>query len=139
MVVLAPGHIIRSEDIPDEVRAGRGPSLLPAPIPRATREGTGDLRPELEFVLRTLVDLRVDMDDLRREFDVYRRGEGIALPGEPVLGQVAPGWAVDDLEVGMEVELVTGVLYEDEEREYLTWQWRPLGELPVSGGGDADG
>ena len=90
MVVLAPGHIIRSEDIPDEVRAGRGPSLLPAPIPRATREGTGDLRPELEFVFRTLVDLRVDMDDLRREFDVYRRGEGIALPGEPVLGRVAP-------------------------------------------------
>ncbi len=56
-----------------------------------------------------------------------------------VLGQVAPGWAVDDLEVGMEVELVTGVLYEDDEREYLTWQWRPLGERPVPDGGDSDG
>ena len=30
------------------------------------------------------------MDDLRREFDVYRRGEGITLPGEPLLGRVAP-------------------------------------------------
>ena len=92
MVVLAPGRIIRPEDIPDEVRRGRGPSLLPAPIPRVTgnREGAGDLRPELEFVFRTLVDLRVDMDDLRREFDVYRRGEGIALPGEAVVGHVGP-------------------------------------------------
>ena len=44
-----------------------------------------------------------------------------------VLGQVAPGWTVEDLEVGMEVELVLGVLYEDDEREYLTWQWQPVG------------
>jgi uncharacterized OB-fold protein len=56
-----------------------------------------------------------------------------------VLGQVAPGWTVDDLEVGMEVELVTGVLHEDEECEYLTWQWQPIGDRPVSGGGDSDG
>ena len=54
------------------------------------REGAADLRPELEFVFRTLVDLRVDMDDLRREFDVYRRGEGITLPGEAVVGGVGP-------------------------------------------------
>tara|TARA_B100000700_G_scaffold286426_2_gene341298 strand:+ start:2308 stop:2826 length:519 start_codon:yes stop_codon:yes gene_type:complete len=46
-----------------------------------------------------------------------------------VLGQVVPDFAVGDLEVGMEVELELGVLYEDEETEYLTWQWRPvLGE-----------
>ena len=92
MVVLAPGRIIRPEDIPEEVRFGRGPSLLPAPIPRVTgsREGTAELRPELEFVFRTLVDLRVDMDDLRREFDSYRRGEGIRLPGEAVVGRVGP-------------------------------------------------
>ena len=32
-----------------------------------------------------------------------------------VLGQVAPGHTVDDLEVGMEVELTEGVLYEDGE------------------------
>ena len=55
-----------------------------------SREGTADIRPELEFVFRTLVDLRVDMDDLRREFDVYRRGEGIRLPGEAVVGRVGP-------------------------------------------------
>jgi DNA-binding NtrC family response regulator len=32
-----------------------------------------DLRPELEFVFRTLVELRVDMEELRREFDAYRQ------------------------------------------------------------------
>ena len=43
-----------------------------------------------------------------------------------VLGQVTPGWTVDDLRVGDQVELALGVLYEDDDHEYLTWQWRPL-------------
>jgi len=79
MVVLAPGRVIRPEDIPDEVRFGSGPSMLPikhstAPLPTlAPGPTTVTGRPELEFVFRTLVDLRVDMDELKREFDVYRR------------------------------------------------------------------
>ena len=43
-----------------------------------------------------------------------------------VLGQVAPGWTVDDLAVGQPVELTLGTLYEDDDTEYLTWQWRPV-------------
>ena len=43
-----------------------------------------------------------------------------------VLGQVAPPLSVDDLSVGMEVELVLGTLYEDDDNQYLTWQWRPV-------------
>lgn len=46
-----------------------------------------------------------------------------------VLGQVVPGWGVSDLAVGMEVELVLGTLYEDDENEYLTWQWQPVGPV----------
>jgi DNA-binding NtrC family response regulator len=91
MVVLAPGRTIEAQDIPEDVRAGRGRSLLPAPILRggASREGGGtDLRPELEFVFRTLVDLRVDMDDLRRDFETYRRGASLSRP-EPRYGEVA--------------------------------------------------
>lgn len=42
-----------------------------------------------------------------------------------VLGQVADGWSVDDLEVGMEVELVVEPLYEDDEHVYTVWKWRP--------------
>jgi DNA-binding NtrC family response regulator len=75
MVVLAPGRVIRPEDIPDDVRRGRGSAMLPVPVTKAAGEGKAPaLRPELEFVFRTLVELRVDMDDLRREFEAYRRG-----------------------------------------------------------------
>jgi uncharacterized OB-fold protein len=42
-----------------------------------------------------------------------------------VLGQVVPGITVDDLEVGMEMELTTGVLYSDDEADYEIWMWRP--------------
>jgi uncharacterized protein len=44
-----------------------------------------------------------------------------------VLGQVVPGVTVDDLRVGMEMELVLGKLDEDDEAEYVIWKWRPVG------------
>jgi DNA-binding NtrC family response regulator len=96
MVVLSPGREIGPADIPREVRAPSGSSgLLPGPTSypssgqdtgfggevrgdsnARSRDGRGDssgrLRPELEFVFRTLVELRVDMDQLRRDFDLYR-------------------------------------------------------------------
>jgi DNA-binding NtrC family response regulator len=74
MVVLAPGRPIRPDDIPAEVRGGRGRTLLPAPIPRAesSLSAGGELRPELEFIFKTLVELRVDMDELRAQFEAYR-------------------------------------------------------------------
>lgn len=43
-----------------------------------------------------------------------------------VLGQAAPGVGVDQLAVGMAVELVPGVLSEDAERIWTTWNWRPV-------------
>jgi len=76
MVVLAPGRRIEAQDIPGEVRYPRSRGLLPVPIPKAItqagEEGGGSLRPELEFVFRTLVNLRMDIDDLRGDFDRYR-------------------------------------------------------------------
>jgi DNA-binding NtrC family response regulator len=92
MVVLAPGRMIRPEDIPEEVRQGRGSSLLPAQVPRvAVRAGEGtkrSFRPELEFIFRTLVELRVDMDDLRREFEAYKSGVPLELMAEAIVGRV---------------------------------------------------
>ena len=77
MVVLAPGREVQPEDIPREVRGldggagalvhlGSG-SQRPAEAP--PEQG---IRPELEFIFRTLVDLRMDVDDLKQDFDVYR-------------------------------------------------------------------
>jgi uncharacterized OB-fold protein len=51
----------------------------------------------------------------------------VVLPAEQmvVLGQVVPGYTVDDLHVGMEVQLVLDTLYEDDDNEYLVWKWKP--------------
>jgi DNA-binding NtrC family response regulator len=46
------------------------------------------VRPEFEFIFRTLVDLRVDMDDLRREFEAYRR-ETALVPVDHRVGRLA--------------------------------------------------
>jgi uncharacterized OB-fold protein len=42
-----------------------------------------------------------------------------------VMGQLAPGIEPDSLEVGMEMELTLGTLYEDDENEYVVWKWQP--------------
>jgi DNA-binding NtrC family response regulator len=83
MVVLAPGRRIEAKDIPDEVRNPHSRGLLPAPIFKDvvpfSPDGDSSLRPELEFVFRTLVNLRMDVDDLRRDFLRYQEaqvGEG---------------------------------------------------------------
>ncbi|MCX5383665.1 Zn-ribbon domain-containing OB-fold protein [Streptomyces sp. NBC_00083] len=43
-----------------------------------------------------------------------------------VLGQAAPGVRTADLAVGMEVEVVPGVLDEDAGTVWTTWHWRPV-------------
>lgn len=44
-----------------------------------------------------------------------------------VLGQAVPGVCVGDLSVGMEVEVVPGVLDETSRTVWTTWHWRPVG------------
>jgi len=43
-----------------------------------------------------------------------------------VLGQVVPEVGVESLEAGMEMELVLGTLYEDDENAYQIWKWKPV-------------
>ncbi|QGV81711.1 Zn-ribbon domain-containing OB-fold protein [Streptomyces ficellus] len=50
----------------------------------------------------------------------------LAAEAMVVLGQAAPGVGVADLAVGMEVELVPGVLHEDADTTWTTWHWRPV-------------
>lgn len=42
-----------------------------------------------------------------------------------VLGQVVPGVDARALQVGQEMELVLGTLFEDDAHEYVVWKWRP--------------
>lgn len=43
-----------------------------------------------------------------------------------VLGQVVPEVHVEELKVGMMMELVAGTLFEDDDAEYVVWKWRPM-------------
>jgi uncharacterized OB-fold protein len=50
----------------------------------------------------------------------------LAVERMVVLGQLAPGVDPAALEVGMEMELVLDVLFEDAERQHVVWKWRPV-------------
>jgi DNA-binding NtrC family response regulator len=98
MVVLAPRNPIGPGDVPREIRfPTEGRRLLPGPAAAVVEAapkpegGEGEarrIRPELEFIFRTLVELRVDMDQLRRDFEIYQdegrlgfsEGVPLALP-----------------------------------------------------------
>jgi uncharacterized OB-fold protein len=43
-----------------------------------------------------------------------------------VLGPLAPGVDPGTLAVGTDVELTLGTLYEDDDHEYVVWQWKPV-------------
>lgn len=40
-----------------------------------------------------------------------------------ICGQMMPGISIDDMEVGMEVELRIDTLFEDDDNEYMVWKW----------------
>jgi DNA-binding NtrC family response regulator len=64
MVVLAPEGEIRATDIPRDIRErGRG---LPVRVIGATRDVAGK---ELEFIFRSLVELKLQVEELRRRLE----------------------------------------------------------------------
>ncbi len=75
MVVLAPGSEIRAEDIPADVTEGTG-TLLPMRIGVPHHAATGGLgHAEFEFILRSLMELRVQVEELRRRLENRHEGE----------------------------------------------------------------
>jgi uncharacterized OB-fold protein len=45
-----------------------------------------------------------------------------------VLGQVVDGVSADDLRVGIEMELVSAPLFEDDEAVHMIWKWKPVAD-----------
>jgi DNA-binding NtrC family response regulator len=71
MVVLAPGNEIRASDIPADVNDG-GVNVLPMRLPVVGTREQGTLNvggAEFEFILRSLMELRMQVEELRRRLE----------------------------------------------------------------------
>ncbi|MCC6319612.1 MAG: sigma-54-dependent Fis family transcriptional regulator [Gemmatimonadaceae bacterium] len=68
MVVLAHGREVGASDIPSQIREG-GSRLLPVHIGPLVRGQSGSDGRELEFILRSLVELKLQVEELRRRID----------------------------------------------------------------------
>jgi DNA-binding NtrC family response regulator len=99
MVVLAPGHEITADDIPRQIREGGSSRVLPVPVGPIVRaqEGVTGGR-ELEFIVRSLVELKLQVEELRRRVDEPRPrredwvGEVVQTPAPPAVtaGAIEP-------------------------------------------------
>jgi DNA-binding NtrC family response regulator len=90
MVVLAPGREIGPADIPRQIREGGGARFLPVHVGPVIRERAGVEGRELEFIVRSLVELKLQVEELRRQLAEERlarehlaRATGSAL-GMPI-------------------------------------------------------
>lgn len=92
MVVLAPGHEIGPADIPQAIRDGAASGVerfLPVPMGPLLRGRHGVEGREMEFIVRSLVELKLQMEELRR------RTEALATAPSPAAGWVGDAQAVD--------------------------------------------
>jgi len=72
MVVLAHGREIGLSDIPPGIREGGADRLLPIPVGAFLREGAKADGRELEFIVRSLLELKMQVEELRRRVDEDR-------------------------------------------------------------------
>jgi len=95
MVVLSHDREILPDDLPRQIRDGGSARWLPVHVGPAarTREAVREDGRELEFILRSLLELRLQVEELRRRLDT---------PGEPAIpdgfiGEVLPDGAAPRL------------------------------------------
>jgi DNA-binding NtrC family response regulator len=116
MVVLAPGREISAEDIPRQIRdgveKGRYLPVHVGPSPRSGRgsagrsgaaaglsgDGAAGGGHELEFIVRSLVELKLQIEELRRRVDEERMGRNEWL-GEIPTGYGKGGMLMPGVEV----------------------------------------
>ena len=111
MVVLAFGQEIRASDIPADIRE-EGTRLLPMRMPGGGAKPAGN---ELEFIFRSLVDLKLKMEELSRRMDDQstRNGEAIEVGTGATFHTAEPVTAIDlaDYSDAEDADVVETVLY----------------------------
>src|SRR4051812_28201405 len=75
MVVLAPGREIGPDDIPRAFREGGMARFLPVFTGPVVRGAVGAEGRELEFLVRSMLELRLQVEELRRRMDDERRDQ----------------------------------------------------------------
>jgi DNA-binding NtrC family response regulator len=97
MVVLAPGHEIGPADIPRELRDA-GARFLPVHVGPLVRGRDGVEGREIEFIVRSLVELKLQVEELRRRTEPFTgsvTGGPASSMGsgshQPLLGGFPPG------------------------------------------------
>ena len=93
MVVLAHGREIGPEDLPRQIREGGSARFLPVrvgPVPGQASQADGR---ELEFILRSLLELKLQVEELRRRLD-DDRGSVLSGPRGAYIGEVLPATSV---------------------------------------------
>lgn len=91
MVVLAHGREIVAEDIPRAIRDAGGRRLLPVHVGPQLREGERAQGRELEFIVRSLVELKLQVEELRRRMDVEAPRPTVGWMGEVRAQSTADG------------------------------------------------
>jgi DNA-binding NtrC family response regulator len=72
MVVLSPGHEIQPNDLPRQIRDGGSARFLPVHVGPLVRGEANASGRELEFIVRSLIELKLQVEELRRRMDVDR-------------------------------------------------------------------
>jgi DNA-binding NtrC family response regulator len=115
MVVLAHGREVTVDDIPRAIREGGSGRLLPVTVGPVLREGQRAEGRELEFIVRSLVELKLQVEELRRRVEhapAQTNGNqwvvmpppgaaAIEAPGAappPNVVTIPPGTAMSDIE-----------------------------------------
>jgi DNA-binding NtrC family response regulator len=90
MVVLSHGREIGPEDLPRQIREGGNARFLPVRTGPVVRGAEGADGRELEFILRSLLELKLQVEDLRRRIDDGPPGLGATPPRGVYIGEVRP-------------------------------------------------
>ena len=80
MVVLAPGREITADDIPREIREGGG-RYLPVRVGPVLRESLRADGREMEFIVRSLVELKLQIEELRSRVNEVGSGQARIAEG----------------------------------------------------------
>ncbi len=122
MVVLSPGHEITPNDLPRQIREGGNARFLPVHVGPVLRGQESAAGRELEFIVRSLLELKLQVEELRRRMDDNGTRDGqragwigdaqpvsLGVGGTPVAGiepLQAPPRNVVVVEPGMTMEQI---------------------------------